>query len=400
MAKLTAPQVSRATKRGLIGDGGGLYLKITPTGTKSWVFRYRVGKKLRDHGLGSAETLSLAEARDRALACRKLRLDGFDPIEVKKRRLVAAQLEAAKTISFENCAKQYIAAHKSAWKNAKHAWQWENTLSKYAYPEFGDVPVADVDRLLVLKVLEPIWYDKTETATRLRGRIERVLEYAKVRGYREGENPACWKGNLAHALPSKNDIKKVAHLPALPHAELPAFWRRLAKHSGSAAEALRFTILTAARSGETRGMTWDELDLEHAVWTIPADRMKAGNEHRVPLSPPAVAILEAMRKERRDEFVFPGLKNGQPLSDNAMLKLLERMGYKGTLTVHGFRSTFRVWCAECTDTPREVAEAALAHILTNKVEAAYRRTDFFDKRRPLLEAWAGYCCAAPSVAQS
>ena len=391
MAKLTALQVSNATKRGLLGDGGGLYLKISPTGTKSWVFRYRVAGKLRYHGLGSANTLTLAEARDKALACRKLRLDGIDPIDAKRRQRVADRLDSTKAISFEECAKQYIAAHKSSWKNAKHAWQWENSLAKYAYPEFGNLPVAEVSFQLVLKVLEAIWYDKTETATRLRGRIEAVLEYAKVRGYREGENPARWKGNLAHALPSKNDIMKVEHLKSLAHAEMPAFWHDLAGHAGSAAEALRFTILTAARSGETRGMTWDEVDWERGIWTVPAERMKAGEEHRVPLSPPAVAILEKMRKQRRDDFIFPGLKQGEPLSDNAMLKLLERMGQKGKLTVHGFRSTFRVWCAETTDTPREVAEAVLAHTLTNKVEAAYRRTDFFDKRRPLMDDWATFC---------
>ncbi len=390
MPKLTALQVSRATKRGLIGDGGGLYLKITPTSTKSWVFRYRVGKKLRYHGLGSADTLSLAEAREKALACRKMRLEGIDPIEAKKQQRIAARLEAAKSISFEDCARKYIAAHKAGWSNPKHAWQWESTLSNYAFPEIGDLPVASVDREAVLKILEPIWKTKTETASRLRGRIEAILDWAKVWGYREGENPARWKGNLSYALPAKSKIAKVEHLPALPYAEIGTFWQALSKQTGTAANALRLTILTAARTGEVLGAEWPEFDLEQAVWTIPADRMKAGKEHRVPLSPEAVVVLEEAHKQRTGDIVFPGMKQGRPLSNMAMLKVLERMG-RDNLTVHGFRSTFRDWAAERSEAPREVAEAALAHTLADKVEAAYRRSDLFEKRRALMDEWAQFC---------
>lgn len=236
-----------------------------------------------------------------------------------------------------------------------------------------------------------VWYTKTETATRLRGRIERVLDYARVRRFREGENPALWRGNLSHALPAKSDIMKVEHMAAMPYSEIPDFWKGLDAHTGTAVEALRFTILTAARSGETRGMTWDEIDLEQKIWTIPSGRMKAGEEHRIPLSPAAVAILEKMHKQRRGDFVFPGMKKDRPLSDASMLKVLKLMGLKGKVTTHGFRSSFRDWAAEQTDTPREVAEIALAHKLASDVEAAYWRSDLIDKRRPLMEEWAAYC---------
>ena len=392
MTKLTALQVSRATKRGLLGDGGGLYLQITAAGSKSWLFRYRVNGKLRHHGLGPANTVSLAEARDKALACRKLRLDGIDPIEAKQQQRAAAQLSAAKALTFAECATAYIEAHRSGWRNPKHAGQWSATLATCAYPAFGDLPVAAIDIALVMKAIDPIWRTKSETAKRVRGRIETVLDWAKVRGCRTGENPARWRGNLEHLLPAPSKVANVVHHAALPYAELPAFWTRLAEQAGTGAQALRLAILTAARTGEIIGATWDEIDLDQAVWTIPADRMKAGNEHRVPLSPPAVAILLDMRTLRAGDFVFPGAKAGKPLSNMALLMALRRMG-RGDLTAHGFRSTFRDWAAECTDAPREVAEAALAHTLADKVEAAYRRSDLFEKRRGLMEAWAGYCCA-------
>jgi len=243
MYKLTALQIKNATKRGLLGDGGGLYLQITAAGSKSWIFRYRVGAKLRNHGLGSANTLSLADAREAALECRKMRLNGLDPIDEKKKLRVTAQLETAKTVTFKVCAERYIEAHKSSWKNKKHAGQWESTLSKYAYPVFGDLPVGDIDLNLVLKVIEPIWTTKTETASRVRGRIQKVLDFAKVRGYRTGENPALWQGNLSLTLPAKNKIMKVKHQPALPFAEIGDFWKQLAKQSGIAAKALSLTIL-------------------------------------------------------------------------------------------------------------------------------------------------------------
>lgn len=387
MPKLTALAISRISERGLYNDGDGLYLQITARGTKSWIFRYRVDGRLRDHGLGSAKTLTLAEAREIARDCRKLRLSGIDPIDHKQKRRVAEKLEAARAISFQNCAEAYIAAHKASWKNEKHVAQWSATLATYAYPVFGELPVADVDVALIMKALEPIWTEKPETAARLRGRIERVLDWAKVSGFRDGENPARWRGNLSHLLPQRGKVKRVEHHKALPYKDMPDFWKALTKHTGTAAQALRFTILTAARTGETLGATWDEIDLKERVWTVPADRMKAGREHRVPLTPAAVVIIEAMKKERSNEFIFPGLKKDKPLSNMALLKMLKDMG-RNDLTVHGFRSTFRDWAAECSDMPREVAEAALAHTLDNKVEAAYRRTDFFEKRIALMEAWS------------
>jgi len=390
MGKLTALYVSRLKKRGLYGDGGSLYLQISAAGSRSWVFRYRIAGKLRYHGLGSLDTLSLNEAREKAQACRKMRLDGLDPIEEKKRRRTASALEAARALGFEDCAEQYIAAHRSGWKNVKHAEQWSRTLEMFVYPVFGDLPIADIDVTLILKAIEPIWTKKPETASRVRGRIEAVLDWAKVRGYRTGENPARWRGNLSHLLPAKTRVRKAVHHAALPHAELPTFWYELTKQFGTAAQALRLTILTATRTSEVLKATWDEVDLDNAIWTIPAERMKAGSEHRIPLAPAAVIILAKLHKMRRGDFVFPGAKHGRPLSNMAMKMVLRRMG-RNDITVHGFRSTFRDWAAEATDAPREVAEAALAHTLTNKVEAAYRRSDLFEKRRELMENWAGWC---------
>ncbi len=272
------------------------------------------------------------------------------------------------------------------------------SLGKHAFPVLGDLPVADIDASLVHKALEPIWFTKTETATRLRGRIEAVLDWAKVRGYRTGENPAAWKGNLAHMLPAPNKVKRVEHHPALPHAEISAFWSDLCAQSSTSAHALCFAILTAARTGEVLGATWDEVDLKAAVWTVPAERMKMGKEHRVPLAPQAIALLKEMQARRTGEYIFPGAKAGCTLSNMALISVLRRMK-RGDLTVHGFRSTFRDWAAECTDLPREVPEAALAHTISNKVEAAYRRTDLFDKRRVLMGEWAAYC-AGVAASQS
>jgi len=390
MGKLTALQVSRLKKRGLYGDGGSLYLQVSAAGNKSWVFRYRITGKLRDHGLGSLDTLSLVDARDKAQVCRKMRLDGLDPIEEKKKQRMIAALEAARALGFGDCAEQYIAAHRSGWKNTKHADQWSRTLEMFVYPIFGNLPIADIDVTLVLKALEPIWQTKPETASRVRGRIEAVLDWAKVRGYRTGENPARWRGNLSHLLPAKTRVRQVVHHAALPHAELPTFWHQLSRQSGTAAQALRLTILTATRTGEVLGATWDEVDLDNAIWTIPAERMKAGSEHRIPLAPAAVTILVELKKVRRGDFVFPGAKHGRPLSNMAMKMVLRRMG-RDDITVHGFRSTFRDWTAEATEVPREVAEAALAHTLADKVEAAYRRSDLFEKRQGLMENWAGWC---------
>jgi integrase len=403
IGKLKALEVSRASKPGYYGDGGNLYLLVGPTGAKSWVFRYRVPapipdnpkrSRLREMGLGPTHALSLAEARERAREWRRERLDGIDPIEVRRGRRAQAQLEAAKAITFKECAEAYIKSHSAGWKNLKHAAQWPSTLETYVYPVFGSLPVQGIDVGLVMKALEPIWTTKPETASRVRGRIESVLDWATARGYRQGENPARWRGHLENLLPKKTKVRRVEHHAALPYADMPGFMAELRQQEGIGAKALEFAILTAARTGEVMGAKWSDIDFEARLWTVPAERMKAGREHRVPLSEPALAILEAMREVREGDFVFPGGKANRPLSNMAFLMLLRRMG-RGDLTAHGFRSTFSDWCSERTNFPAEVREMALAHTVSDKVEAAYRRGDLFEKRRQVMEAWAKFATAAP-----
>lgn len=393
VGRLSALSVGRAKRRGYLADGGGLYLQVSGTGAKSWVFRFRDGGRLREMGLGATHTLSLAEARDAALACRKQRLAGIDPIVARKSDRATARLDAARAMSFRQCAEAYIQAHKAGWKNPKHAAQWPATLQTYAYPVIGALPVQGVDVGLVMKVLEPLWTTKTETASRLRGRIEAVLDWAAVRGFRQGDNPARWRGHLDHLLPERGKVVKVTHHAALPYPEIGVFVSALRRQPGVAALALEFAILTATRTSEVTGASWTEIDLDGATWTIPADRMKAGRDHRVPLSAPALAILHQLHAARQGKFVFPGGKPGKGLSNMAMLQLLRRMN-RADLTTHGFRSTFRDWAAERTNFPREVAEQALAHALPDKVEAAYRRGDLFDKRRRLMEDWATFCAGS------
>jgi integrase len=390
LERLTALAVSRAKTRGYLADGGGLYLQISSSGAKSWVFRFKRAGRLREMGLGATHTLTLAEARKRAAACRRLRLDGVDPVDERRAGTLKAKLEAARAMTFRQCAEAYIDAHKAGWSNPVHAAQWPSTLETYAYPVFGHLPVQVVDTPLVTKVLEPIWKTKTETASRLRGRIEAVLDWATARDYRQGDNPARWRGHLDKLLPPRAKVQKVKHHAALPYAESGEFVAKLREQESTSALALEFLILTATRTGEVIGATWSEIDLDAAVWTIPADRMKAKREHRVPLSKSALSILKQLNEHRIGEFVFPGAKTNRPLSKMTLLDLLERMDWDD-LTVHGFRSTFRDWAAERTNFPREVAEHALAHSLPDKVEAAYRRGDLFEKRRQLMEAWARYC---------
>jgi integrase len=391
--RLSPGKVQKATgaagKTTLLADGNGLYLRIGPTGAKSWVLRYMAGRKSHDMGLGSLSLVGLREARERSLQQRRsLRLDGIDPIEKRRAARQAAMIEAASAMTFKDCAEAYIAAHKAGWKNPKHAAQWPSTLGTYVYPIFGALPVQAVDVGLVTKAIEPIWAKKPETASRVRGRIESVLDWAKARGYRQGENPARWKGHLDHLLPARREVAVVEQYAALPYAELPAFMADLCQREGTAARALEFAILTAARTGEVLGARWSEIDLEARLWTVPAGRMKAAREHRVPLSQAAISLLGQL--EQQGDLVFPGQRRGRPLSDMALLMLLRRME-RGDLTAHGFRSTFSDWAAEQTNTPSEVREMALAHTVSDKVEAAYRRGDLFDKRRELAEAWAQYC---------
>jgi len=399
---LSARKVATESKAGLYGDGGGLYLKVTPSGTKSWVFRYWSDGRRHALGLGPVHTVTLAEAREKARDQRRLRLDGHDPVNVKRAKAAERRVETAKTMTFEQCAKAYIGAHETGWKNAKHAAQWPATLETYAYPVFGNLPVAAIDTGLVMKAVEPIWATKPETASRVRGRIESVLDWAKAREYRQGENPARWKGHLDNLLPAPSKAKRAArrttgrgeHHAALPYGEMAGFMVALRQQEGVAARALEFAILTATRTSEVLGATWSEIDLQGRMWAIPGSRMKAGKEHRVPLSDAALALLAGL--PRRGDYVFPGAREGSPLSNMALLMTLRRMG-RGELTAHGFRSTFSDWCAERTAYPGEVREMALAHTVSDKVEAAYRRGDLFEKRRQLAEAWARFC-AQPAPA--
>jgi integrase len=377
---LSVAKVNSLKERGFYADGGNLYLQVAPGGTKSWVFRYKENGRARDMGLGPLHTVTLAEAREKALEQRKLRLEGIDPIEQRKHQRQAVALAAMKVTTFGTCVEQYLQTHDAAWRNERHRGQWRMTLTEYCKPLL-ELPVGAIDTDLVLRVLTPLWKTRTETAARLRGRIERVLSWAKGRGLRDGENPARWNGHLDEMLAAPGKIAKKQHLAALPYVELPAFMSELRTRSSLAARALQFTILTAARTGETIGARWNEIDFEAKVWTIPAERMKAGRAHRVPLCDRAIAILRGL--PRHGERVFP-------LADvAAMLKLLRAV--RPGFTTHGFRSSFRDWAAECTNFPRDVAEMALAHAIPSAVERAYRRGDLFQKRAKLMQSWADYC---------
>jgi len=389
--KLTALGVARLKTPGMYGDGHGLWLQVTGKGAKSWIFRFTLSGRSREMGLGSAHTFGLAEARDRARECRRLTADGIDPIEIRKEKRQQAELEAAKSVTFSQCAQAYFEAHKTGWRNAHHQNQWSASMENYVYPVFGHLPVQSIDTGLVVKVLEQIWATKAETATRVRGRIEVVLDWATTRGYRRGENPARWKGHLQNLLPKRSRVQKVKHHPALPFDQVPAFMAALAKSKAVTARLLEFTILTAARAGEATGALWSEIDFEAAVWTLPAERMKAGVEHRVPLSEPALAILRQM-KGADPSLIFLSSQNKDRVSGKLMRDLLARLRGKG-LTVHGFRSSFRDWVAERTSFSSDLAEMALAHTVGDKTERAYRRSDLFEKRRELMDAWAAWCDA-------
>jgi integrase len=397
--KLTALKVERARTPGLLNDGKGLNLRIAAGKgglTKSWVFRFMIAGRAREMGLGSLDVVSLGEARERARKWRRLVKDGVDPIEARNARRAAARLETAKALSFAECAERYIIAHRDGWKSAKHAGQWSTTLEAYVFPTIGNLPVASIDTALVTKALEPIWIAKPQTASRVRGRTESILDWATARGYRQGENPARWRGHLENLLPKTSKLSRVEHHAALRYVEIGAFMGELRCQDGVSARALEFAILTAARTGEVLGALWDEIDLAEKLWTIPPSRMKEGGEHRVPLPQRALDVLEEMRIVRQGDLVFPGRRRGRPPSHEAMLRVLARMK-RADLTAHGFRSTFRDWAAECTNFPREVCEMALAHAVGNRAEAAYRRGDLFQKRQQLMDAWARFATAAPSA---
>ena len=388
--QLSALSVGRLNKPGMWAVGGvaGLYLHINDKAARSWVLRATIGSKRRDMGLGGFPDVTLAGAYEKARQAREKIEQGTDPILARKQaasELIAAQ---ATELTFSKAATAYIDAHGDAWRNAKHRQQWVNTIETYAEPVIGKMLVRDVNQTHILSILEPIWKTKTETATRIRGRIESVLDWATVRGHRKGDNPARWKGYLDQLLPAPGKIAKVEHHTALPIDAVGAFVQDLRQRDGFAARALEFVILTAARSGEVRGMTWNELDLDAGVWSVPAERMKAGKEHRVPLSDQAKTLLQALPKIKDVPLVFPAPRGGV-LSDMTLTAVTRRM--KVPAVPHGFRSTFRDWAAERTNYPRDMAEQALAHTLGDKVEAAYRRGDMLEKRRKMMQSWAAFC---------
>jgi integrase len=370
-----------------VGEVPGLALQVLPGGGRTWVLRVKVGERRRDMGLGGYPEISLKDARDAAREARRKVREGVDPIEERraaKRALLAA---SARTLTFKQAAVAYIADHEAGWKNPKHRQQWPNTLKAYAYPKIGALSLADVDLPHILDVIKPIWTEKTETASRLRGRIEAVLDWATARGYRQGLNPARWRGHLDKLLPRPSKVARVEHHDALGVGEIGAFMVRLRQAEGQGAKALEFAILTAARSGEVRGAAWSEIDLDAGVWTVPAARMKAAKEHRVPLPTVALDMLKALPRMADSDFVFSAPRGGQ-LSDMTLSAVLRRM--KVAAVPHGFRSTFRDWVSERTAYPGDMAEMALAHAIGSKVEAAYRRGDMFERRRRLMDDWAAF----------
>lgn len=389
-AELSPVAVKRLTDRGLHFVGGvpGLALQVLSTGGRTWILRVTIGGRRRDMGLGGYPEVSLAEAREAARRARMLIREGEDPIEKARAAKNALKADAAKAMTFKAAADAFISSQEAGWKNAKHRAQWDSSLERYAYPTIGKLSVADIDTPHVLKVIDPIWTTRTETASRVRGRIEQVLDWAATRNLRQGPNPARWRGHLDKVLPKRSKVARPEHHRALPYAQVADFMARLKLVEGVGARALRFAILTASRSGEVRGARWSEIDLGTGTWTVSAERMKAGREHRVALSSAALDLLNALPRIGSSDLVFPAPRGGM-LSDMTLSAVLRRM--KVEAVPHGFRSTFRDWAAECTSHGSDVAEMALAHAVGNKVEAAYRRGDLFEKRRKLADDWAVFC---------
>jgi integrase len=387
--KLTAADLRR-TAPGLYADGGNLYLQVTVNGdnvSRSWIFRFGINGKRRDMGLGAVHTVGLKDARAKATELRKLVYEGRDPIAERDAQKAALAAATAKRMTFDECAASYSRAHSPKW-SAKHSFQWSSAMTRFASPILGKLPVDVIDVGLVVKVLEPIWHERPETASRLRGGIESVLAWATVRGFRQGDNPARWTNHLEELLPSRREILPVEHFAALPYREVPGLVQKLRALDGVRERALELLILCASRAGEILGARWDEIDLADRIWTVPAERMKGRREHRIPLCHRAIAILDEMKLCRRNDFVFPGDRR-ENMGETPMRELLKRLGYK--TTVHGMRSAFRDWAGEQTNFPREVCEAALAHVVGNGVEQAYRRGDALEKRGRLMQAWADFC---------
>ena len=405
---LTALEIKHA-KAGMHADGNGLYLRVQASGAKGWIFRFQLGGKRREMGIGTLAERPAVDARAAAAELGRMVREGIDPIEERNRREKeandAAKQAAAGTVIFLQVAADYIASHRAGWRNAKHADQWANTLATYAEPVIGDLAPADVTTEHLLTILSPIWTTKPETASRVRSRIELVLSYAKAKKLRDGENPAMWRGHLDALLPKPSRVKKVRHHPALPYGQMSEFMLALRNVQGLGARALEFAILNAARSGEVRLAEWREIDLDAATWTVPADRMKARRAHRVPLSQAALRLLESLPRLDGTDLLFPGMRAQRPMSDMALTAVIRRMNEgrprwmdpksNAQAVPHGFRSTFRDWCAEQTHFPAEMAEIALAHTVGDKVEAAYRRGDMFEKRRAMMQAWAEWCLQEP-----
>jgi integrase len=396
--KLLQKLIREAKAPSMLRVDAGLYIQIGANRTTAWIYRYQIAGKRREMGLGTYPELSLAEAGEKAGDARKLIARGEDPLAARQ----AANAQPEAVWSFKVAAEAYIEAHRAGWRNAKHAWQWSRTLEMFAYPKIGEKPVADVSTADVLAVLTPVWTTKPETATRIRSRVELVLDAAAAHGHRDPVNPARWRGHLDKLLPARSKVAKVVHQPAIPWPEMRAFWSKLTASIDTVSHALQFTILTASRTGEVIGATWSEIDLASRLWRVPGSRMKAGRDHQVPLSDAACAILlDQMARQgftsRADWYVFPGRRmkgEHRPLSNLAMLMRLRRLrpGY----TVHGFRSTFRDWSAEETHYPRDVAEMALAHVVSDKTEAAYKRTDLLEKRRALMADWSAFLTTRPA----
>jgi len=393
--KLSAIGVQKIAEPGKWPDGGGLYVKVTAGLTKSWIFRFSWHGRRPEIGLGSYPQVSLAQARALAAECRDALARGEDPRERPHAPVDAppAPTPPSQGTTFDEAARRYVDAHEASWRNPKHRQQWRNTLTSYVNPVIGAKDVAAITTHDVLSILEPVWLEKPETASRLRGRIERVLDWAKSRGLREGENVARWRGHLEFQLPRHSKVRRVKHHAALPWREIPAFYAGLMARDAPAAQALRLLILTATRTSEVLKAEWSEFDLDEAVWVVPAERTKMGRPHRAPLSPEALAIIGELAEVRQNGLLIPGQKRGRPLSDMSLLMLLRRMD-RGDLTAHGFRSSFRDWCAEATGYPRELAELALAHRVGDATERAYFRSDMLDQRRQLMSNWAQHCTPA------
>jgi integrase len=397
--RLSALTIKKDLPPGLYADGGGLYMQVSPQATKAWIFRFTRAGRPRKMGLGPVSVkpddkrITLADARQKAAAARSLLIDGIDPIAARDARRAQAALADAQAVTFQHCADEYLRDNETSWKNAVHRRQWGSTLKTYVHPVIGHLPVAGVDTGLVLKILRPIWNTKPETANRVRGRIETILDWAKTHSYRQGDNPARWKGHLDNVLPKRSKVKRVRHHPALPYVDVPEFVAELRDIEGVSAQALQFTILTAGRTGAVIGALRTEIDFDTKIWTVPPERagtkIDGDESRRIPLCDRAIEILKALPSEDGNPHIFIGIKPGSHLSNMAMLELMREMrpGY----VPHGFRSSFKDWCSETTNYPNEVSEAALWHVVADKVEAAYRRGDLFEKRRQLMSDWAAYC---------